>query len=161
MGQRPRVRLHLIDMLVAQQIRRHHARRVAGVDPGILDVLHHAADQDLLAVSDGVHVRLESVFEETVDQHRVLRRSAHRPPEVAPQRFLVVDDLHRAAAQHVARPHQHRITDPLRHLDRCGLARRQTIGRLLNAELTRERLEPLSVLGPIDGVDRGAEDRHA
>ena len=38
-----------------------------------------------------------------VDQHRVLRRHPRRPLEVAPERGLVVDDLHRPAAQHVAR----------------------------------------------------------
>ena len=33
-----------------ERVRRQHARRVAGVDAGLLDVLHHAADDGALAV---------------------------------------------------------------------------------------------------------------
>ena len=43
---------------------------VAGVDTGLFDVLHDAADKDRLAVADGVHVDLNGVVEETVQQHR-------------------------------------------------------------------------------------------
>ena len=57
----------------AQGDRRQRARRVAGVDAGLLDVLHHAAEVQLLAVVEGVHVDLDRVVEEPVDQHRVVR----------------------------------------------------------------------------------------
>src|SRR5207248_286794 len=69
-----------------------HAGRVAGVDPGLLDVLHHRADVGVLAVGDGVDVDLDCALEETVDQHRpvdlteVVGRVAH---------------AHRTSAQHV------------------------------------------------------------
>ena len=42
--------------------RRDRARRVAGVHAGLLDVLHHAADQHLAGVvADGVDVDLDGV----------------------------------------------------------------------------------------------------
>ena len=72
------------------------------MDAGILDVLHHAADHDLVAVDDRVDVGLERVFEEPVDQHRTLLRHPHRAREVLAQRRLVVHDLHGAPTEHIA-----------------------------------------------------------
>ena len=41
------------------------------MDPGLLDVLHDARDVDLLAVGERVHVELDRVLEEAVEQQRV------------------------------------------------------------------------------------------
>ena len=47
------------------------AGRVAGVDAGLLDVLHHPADQHRLGhVAEGVDVDLDRVLQEPVDQDR-------------------------------------------------------------------------------------------
>ena len=43
------------------------------MDARLLDVLHHTADHDPLAVGDRVHVGLEGVLEEPVEQDRVFR----------------------------------------------------------------------------------------
>ena len=48
-------------------------------------------------VADGVHVHLDGVLEELVDQDRVARGDLEGPDHEAPQAFRVVDDLHRAA----------------------------------------------------------------
>jgi len=40
---------------------------------GVLDMLHHAADHAARAVGDRVHVRLEGILQEAIDQDRVLR----------------------------------------------------------------------------------------
>ena len=45
------------------------AGRVAGVHAGLLDMLHQAADQHVLAIADGVHVHLDGVVQEAVQQH--------------------------------------------------------------------------------------------
>ena len=51
---------------------------------GLLDVLHHAADQHLAGVvADGVDVDLDGVLEEAVDQHRPLGRQPALPAEAA------------------------------------------------------------------------------
>ena len=59
-----------------ERVRRQRARGVAGVDAGLLDVLHDAADDDARAVAHRVDVDLDRVLEEPVDQHRVLGRGA-------------------------------------------------------------------------------------
>ena len=63
---------HRLDVAAAQRHRRQRARRVAGVDAGLLDVLHDPADVDLGAVAQRVDVDLDRVLEEAVDEHRVL-----------------------------------------------------------------------------------------
>ena len=55
-----------------QRVRRQRTGRVAGVDAGLLDVLHDAADHHLGAVADAVDVDLDRVVEEAVQQHRRL-----------------------------------------------------------------------------------------
>jgi len=52
------------------------------MDPGVLDVLHHAADDAPRAVGQGVHVALEGVLEEAVDQDGMLGRDARRLLEI-------------------------------------------------------------------------------
>ena len=108
---------------VAERDRRQRAGRVAGVDAGLLDVLHHAAEEELVAVEDRVDVDLDRVVDEPVDQHRVLGADLGRPVDVALERPVVVHDLHAAAAQHVRRAHQHRVADLGR--DRRGLVVRR------------------------------------
>ena len=69
------VRLDHLDHPVGQRLRRDRARRVAGVHAGLLDVLHHAADQHLAGViADGVDVDLDGARQEAVDQHGPLGR---------------------------------------------------------------------------------------
>ena len=100
------------DVRLAQLERRHDARAVAGVDAGLLDVLHDAADDDGAArVGQRVDVDLGRVFEELVDQDRMFGRRLHGVAHVAIERGRVVDDRHRAAAEHVRRPHDDRESD--------------------------------------------------
>ena len=65
-------RADLLEHLLAEAHRRDHAGRVAGVDAGLLDVLHDPGDVDLLAVGERVDVDLDRVLEEAVEQQRVL-----------------------------------------------------------------------------------------
>ena len=57
-----------------------------------------------VAVADGVDVDLDGVLQELVDQDRVLGAGLDGLGHVARQARLVVDDLHRPAAQHEAGP---------------------------------------------------------
>ena len=82
--------------------------RVARVDAGLLDVLHDAADPDVLAVADRVDVDLDRVLEEAVEEDLALRPGAL---EVVGEHVRVVDELHRAAAEHVARADEQREAD--------------------------------------------------
>ena len=110
-GEGPRLRPEPLHLVVADRVRRERARRVAGVDARLLDVLHHAADQDVLAVAERVDVDLEGVLEELVDQDGVVGRDVRRLPHPLAEARLLVDDLHRPAAQDVGGAHQHRIAE--------------------------------------------------
>ena len=95
----------------AQGDRRQRAGRVAGVDPGLLDVLHDPAEVQVGAVVERVDVDLDGVLQEPVDQHRVVGAHVGGLGDVGLERGVVVDDLHAPAAQHVGGPDQHRVAD--------------------------------------------------
>ena len=154
-------RAHGLDVAAAQRHRRQRARRVAGVDAGLLDVLHDPADVDLGAVAECVDVDLDGVLEEPVDQHRVLGRELGGAGDVALQRLLVVDDLHAAPAEHVGRPHQHGVADV--GGDAAGLfeAGGHAEPRRGQPRGPQHFAERAAVLGQVDGLRAGADDRHA
>ena len=109
-------------MSARQRVRRQRARRVAGVDAGLLDVLHHAADHDRAGrVGDARRRRPRSRRRGTgrsrsgkptaATRRRAAAATPHDAREVVLEAARVVDALHRAAAEHVARPHHHRVAD--------------------------------------------------
>ena len=139
--------------------------------PGFLDVLHHAADDDVAGrVAQRVDVDLDGVFEEPVDEHRPLGREpafTSERPFGGHRRHRVVEavdvehDLHGAPAEHVRRPDQHGEAEALGHLAR-GLGRaRDAAGRLRDPEVFAQALEALAVFGEVDRVGAGAEDGNA
>ena len=67
-----------VEHLVAERVRRQHAGRVAGVDAGLLDVLHDPADPDVVAVAERVDVDLDRVLEEAVEEDRRVRARRRR-----------------------------------------------------------------------------------
>src|SRR5258705_263556 len=70
---------------------------------------------------------------------------------------VVVDDPHRAPAEHVRRPDEHRIADGDRDLPRFIERPRGRAGGLREPEIGDERIEPLAILGAIDRIRRRAE----
>ena len=131
------------------------------MDAGLLDVLHDAADDDFLAVADRIDVDLDGEVEESVEQDRAIVRDADGAIDVVPQLVFAVHDLHRAAAEHVGRPYDERVTDLLRHGDGFLDVARRAIRRLLELQSSDELLKALAVLGEVDRVRRRADDRHA
>ena len=123
-------------------------------------MFHDAGDEDVLAVADGVHLQLLA-HDVAVDQHRLVHVDLHGGLQVVAQALLVRNDLHGAAAQHVARTHQHRIADA-----GGGLHARLDVGDgfgfgLRDAQLLHDLLEAAAVLGVADGFAVGADDGHA
>ena len=59
---------------VRQGVRREHHGRVPRMHARLLDVLHDAADHAGAAVRHHVHVHLDGVLDEPVDEHGPLRR---------------------------------------------------------------------------------------
>src|SRR5215204_4741213 len=128
---------------------------------GLFDVLHDAADVDLLPVRDRVHVDLCVILHKLVDEGRVSRALARACPEVEVEIIIVVDDLHPAPAEDVRRPHDDRISEFARHLP-CLLGRRcGPEPWVRDAELCQEPSEPGAVFRKVYGVGRGAEDSHS
>ena len=96
------------------------------MDAGLLDVLHHAADDGVLAVGHHIHVDLDGIAQELVDQdgRALVALAAARGQALAStclqghadegiQPGGVVHDLHGPAAEHVRGSHHDRISDLL------------------------------------------------
>ena len=157
-----RVVADLIEVPLGDAVRRDDAGAVAGVDAGLLDVLHDAADDHRAGrVGDAVDVELDGVLEELVDEHRPLGRRLHGRRHVAVERGHVVDDGHGAAAEHVRRPDDQREPDLERDLARFFRRGGDAARRLRDAEVPQQLREPLAILGEVDRIGRGAEDLDA
>ena len=92
------------------------ARRVAGVDAGLLDVLHDRRRSSTLSPShERVDVDLDRVLQEAVEEDLAAPRPLRSRCEVVvAARRCDVDDLHRPAAEHVGRAHEQREADARR-----------------------------------------------
>ena len=136
-----------------QRRRREHAGGVAGVHARLLDVLHDRGDVDLLAVAERVHVELDRVLDEAVEQDRSAD-GGHGRLELV----VVVADAHRPAAEHVRGPDEHRVADLLGRRERLVRALDDRPRRAAHAELLDERAEALAVLGQVDRRMRRSQD---
>ncbi len=131
------------------------------MDARLFDVLHHAADEHGFAIRNAIHVAFDRVVQEAVEQHRRVVRHLHGLAHVALEVARLVDDFHRAAAQHVRRTHHQRIADFVGELERFVFGARGAVRRLTQAEVLQQLLETLAVFGGVDHVRRRADDRHA
>ena len=125
------------------------------MDAGALDVLHNARNQDVLAVADGVDLQLgaHQVF---IDQNGILDLLRQNDGHIFLDIRVVKGDDHVLAAQHVGRPHQHRIPDPIGDLQGfLGGHHRKALGAL-HMVFFQQLVEPFPVLRHIDAVKRGA-----
>ncbi len=135
------------------------------MDAGFLDVLHDAADDDVFAVGERVHVHFGCVLEELVDQDRALgvgnRADLHRLRHVFFDGLQIVGDHHGASAENVARPDENRQAD-----FGCGgdgfLGReRRAAARLRNIQFSEQRAEAAAIFREIDRFGIGADDLRA
>src|SRR5919112_5313402 len=128
---------------------------------GLLDVLHDAADVDLLPIRDRVHVDLGVVLHKLVDEGWVSWPRSRAGPAVEVEVIVIVDDLHPAPAEDVRWPHDDRIPELARHLPRLFGRRCRPEPEVRDAELCQEPSEPGAVFRKVYGVGRGAEDSHS
>ena len=149
-------------MPLGDEIRRHDAGAVAGVNARLFDVLHDAADDDGAGlVGNRIDVELERIFDELVDEHGMLGRRIDGVRHVAIERAHVVHDRHPSAAEHVGRPHDDRETDFLRRFARFLARRGGSARRLRDAEVPQQLRESAAIFCEVDRVGRGAENLDA
>jgi hypothetical protein len=146
--------------LLAQAHRRDHAGRVAGVHPGLLHVLHHPGDVAVPPVRERVHVDLDRVLEEAIEEKRVLLIGFDVGLQVGGERLRRVADLHRPTAEDVGGPDQQREADVLGDRHRLLGGEGGAVGRVLDLQAPQQRPEPPPVLGQVDRVNRGPQQRH-
>ena len=152
---------HRFHMLRCDTHRRQHARRIARVNAGLLDVFLNAGDYAGCCISQRVHIELRCLLQKFVNQDGPIVREINGGAHVLVQALFIVNDRHRAAAQHVTRPHQHRITEARANLTRSGNRSRRSIFRLRYSQLAQQRAKTLSILGKINGIRRRTDDRDA
>ena len=152
---------HLLHVLVVDEIRRQHAGGIAGVDTGVFNVLHDAADDALFSIAQGIHIGFERIFQEAVDQHRVVGRDAHCIAEVIPQRRLVIYDLHGPSSEHIRRTNQNGIAHAFSHDHRVIHLGHGAAGRLCYAQASRQLLKAPPILCDIDRIRTGSQYRDA
>ena len=96
-------------------------------------------------------------------------RSAETPPSARSERrerqdcllesFVVIDDLHCPAPEHIARTDQHRIADPGGDDQRLGDRGRCAARWLGDPELFAKAVPPLAVFGEVDRGGRSPENK--
>ena len=124
-----------------------------------LDVLHDTRDEDILVlVCKSVDINLDGVAQVGINQHRCIARDLHCLARIALDAGAVVDDLHRAAAQHVGRANDDRVADLLGDGDRLFLRDRRAVVGLAELQILNQFLEAITILGQIDRVWRRAEN---
>ncbi len=124
-------------------------------------MLHDTADQHVaVGIRDDIDVDLNGMIEKAVEQHRRRVGHAYRFADIARQIRVVVNDFHRAATEHITRPHDQRIADFAGERERLVGIVCDAIGRLSQAEFLDQFLESLAIFGKVDRIGRRADDRH-
>src|SRR2546427_7847035 len=91
----PRSTLFPYTTLFRSVVRRQRAGGIARMHASLLDVLHHAADEDgAFAVAHAVHIALDGVGQEVVQQHGRVVADLDGFAHVALQDSLRSDGLH-------------------------------------------------------------------
>src|SRR5699024_5469068 len=150
----------LFDVLLPQRHRWQRTGGVTGVDTGLLNVLHHAAEVDVLAIAESVDIDLDGGIQEAVDQDRVLVSDLRGARDVVTQAGLVVDDLHATAAEDVGRADQHRVTDVCGDLTGFLEAGGGAESRGWQLGVAQDLAELATVLGQVDGLRGGTDNWH-
>ena len=170
-----KLRLHLRP----QRMRRERAGAVARMNARLLDVLHHARDEHVLAVANGVHIGFDGIADVGIEQQRILGQDGvdlrapvaretvlkflrderrERRVEIVLERGLIGNDRHGPAAKHVGRPHHDREADLLGGQERLFDGIGDAVLGLPELELVDQHLEAVAVLGQVDGIRGRAEN---
>ena len=130
------------------------------MDAGALDVLHDAGDEHVGAVGDDVHLQLLA-HQVLVHQHGVFDLAGEDDLHIGAHVLIVVGDDHVLAADDVAGTQQHGVAQLIGRLERLVHAQHAPALGTLDGVALQQLVEPLPVLGHVDGLGAGAQDLHA
>ena len=74
---------------------------------------------------------------------------------------LGINDFHRPPTEHIRRPHEHRIANPIRHRDRLFTRTRKAVLRLFKAKLIDQCRKALAVFCKVNRIGRCAKNGDA
>ena len=97
-----------VDIVLGDVLGRIHRDTVAGVDTGTLYMLHDTGNQDVGAVTDGIHLYFLA-HDILVNQNRMFLGYLVDDADEFVDILIAYGNLHTLSAQHVGWPHQHRI----------------------------------------------------
>ena len=155
-----RVVTHHVELRLRNVDSRQHAGRVSGVDAGFLDVLHDAANDDVLSVGERVDVDFDGILQELVDEDGAVVGILHRLFHILHDGVFVEGDHHGAAAENVGGTDEDGESDLARGFDRLFWRSDHRAGSLRDIEFFEQFTEALAILGEIDRLGRGADDVH-
>ena len=140
---------------------RQHAGAVAAVDSGLLDMLHDASDDALLAVGKAVDIDLGGILQEAVHENRALGTDFYGSPDIPAEILLGVDDLHGASTEDEGGTDEDGVADLIGDRDGFGFTGGGAARGLAQLQLVDHRGEVLPVLRHLDALGLGADDGHA
>ena len=128
------------------------------MDAGPLDVLEQARDEHVGPVGHGVDVDLDPL-EVAIDPDRSVGIDDGRHGQLADEVAGAVAEVDGQPADDERRPDDDRVADPLGQGQRLLDAMGHAALRLRDAEPVEERREPGPLLGQVDGLEIGPEER--
>ena len=103
-------------LILGQISGRKDTSGVTGVDTCQLDMLHNSRNKYVLAIADSICLTLGCMMQETVNQDRTIRSYTDSCSHIEGHRFIVMNNLHAAAAKYIGRTNHNRVTDLIRNL---------------------------------------------
>ena len=106
----------------------------------LLNMLHHPANESSAfnarrtGIPDAIHIALNGVIQEAVQQHRRIVADLDRLAHVTLEVTLLVHDFHRAPAQHITGAHHQRVSKCSGLFQSLGLGTSGGVGRLAQAQ---------------------------
>ncbi len=117
------------------------------MDAGFLDVLHDSGDHNIFAVAERIHVHLDCIFEEVIDEDGTIVRVFHRLRHVVRDGGGIVCDHHGAPAEYIRGPNEHWESDAFGAGQGFFHAGGHDAWRLRNFEITQQLAETLAIFG--------------
>src|SRR5690606_36303340 len=136
---------------VAERVRRQAASGDTGVNTSLIDVLHHTAHKDALAIGQAVHVHFRGVVQEVIQQHGRVIADLDRFAHVAIQVLLCVHGFHSQNTQNVDWAYHQWVTDLGSRSKHFDFGTSRTVWRLTQTQLGQQLLETLTVFGHVNG----------